>query len=172
VLGWIRLAAVAGAAALLTGCGASHEVIRVTPEQRMELNASVPGKSRVRLRSGATMAAHGVELHRGRATWRSVPGDRELSASMDEIDSLQLKNTGRGVGRGLGIGLMAGFFLGFVGEASNGTQNGFFDEDDRRVLAGAGLGVVGAVLGGIAGAIGGVWEDRYRFVVAEPEDSP
>jgi len=170
VSGWIRLPAIVAAAALLTGCGASHQIIRVSPEQQDELRSAVPGKSRVRLRTGATATAYDLTFHDGTATWRPTRSAPDQSLPLREIDSLQLKNTARGVGRGLGVGLLTGFLLGVALETANGTQNDwFFDESERRTIAGIGLGIVGGGLGAILGGASGVWEDRYRFEHAAEE---
>lgn len=158
------------AAVVLAGCGSSRELTRIPADRLDEVDARVPGKSRVRLRTGTAMTAYDVSLHDGTATWRSVRPDLDWTRPLRDVDSVQLKNTGKGVVRGFGLGLAVGFFLGVSLEVANGTQNDWlFSESDRRTLAGIALGAVGAVVGGVTGGATGAWEDRYRFLPPEGE---
>jgi len=162
-------------ASIALGSGCAHR-FQAPPSFQTKVEAYE--KATIRLRDGRIVEALARTTITG-VEWLPVGGAGPIDPSLIETATVTRIKRGRGALHGAGIGLLIGAGLGvFTGYNAGDDDPGefiAFSAEDKAKLAAAGLGVVGAIVGLIAGtAVGSPshYDMTYTDVPSGPTLTP
>jgi len=156
------------AALALAGCTHSRPLDTTSPESRTHVNARAEGESaRLTLHGGEEVRAHGLHVAPDVTTWLDPDTGEMRSAPTGDLASVRFTDRGRGVLEGIGLGTAIGFAFGV--SVGAGAYLGLGESDGASVIqvspaggvliVGAGFGLIGLFIGGVAGV------DRGSYTV-------
>jgi hypothetical protein len=155
----------------LAGCTHSRPLEPASPESRTHVNARAEGESAlVTLHDGEEAHARSLHVAPDVTTWLDPDTGEMRSVPTSDLAFVRFTDRGRGVLEGTGIGTAIGFAFGvgvgagaYLGleENDDGSNLGFIQVSPAGgvLIVGAGFGLIGLLIGGIAGV------DRGSYTV-------
>ena len=152
----------------LAGCTHSRPLDAASPESRTHVNARAEGESaRITLYDGEEAHVRSLHVAPDVTTWLDPDTDELRSVPTSDLASVQFTDRGRGVLEGIGLGTAIGFAFGV--SVGAGAYLGLGESDGASVIqvspaggvliVGAGFGLIGLFIGGVAGV------DRGSYTV-------
>ena len=139
---------------------------------RMQHFNSVAGQSTVlvRFRDGSSMHARQLRAANGVVQWVDPFTGRRVSASIDEVFEIQVKDRSVGMFDGLGLGILAGATIGLMADLSMRSVDPESPSPESQGASGGATVVGGMLAGGFGLVIGGARGATrcYRFVRSRP----
>jgi hypothetical protein len=156
------------AALALAGCTHHRPLDTASPESRTHVNTRAEGESAlVTLHDGEEVRARSLHVAPDVTTWLDPETGEMRSIPTNDLVSVRFTDRGRGVLEGIGLGTAIGFAFG-VGVGA-GAYLGLGGNDGVGIIqvspaggvliVGAGFGLIGLFIGGVAGV------DRGSYTV-------